>query len=195
MTREMRCKLKNALSLFIVLSLGFLSACNLNGNESYQMKSFTFINQKGQDFGVEDLNGKVWIADFIFTSCETVCPPMTANMASLQKKFKSEDIPVEFVSMSVDPAVDTPDKLKSFMGKFTEDDSNWNMLTGYSQQEIEEFARDEFQTLIQKPESSDQVIHGTNFYLINQNGEIVNDYSFTQGDVFEKIIADVKKQL
>ncbi|WP_094777216.1 SCO family protein [Domibacillus aminovorans] len=190
----MRRKLKNIMILVMVLISGFLSACNFNGNEPYQMKSFTFTNQHGQDFGVEDLKGKVWIADFIFTSCETVCPPMTANMAALQKKLKSEDIPVEFVSISVDPSVDTPEKLREFMKKFTEDDSNWNMLTGYSQQEIEKFAREEFQTLIQKPESSDQVIHGTNFYLINQNGEIINDYSFTLGDDFKEIIADVKKQ-
>ncbi|WP_083566490.1 SCO family protein [Domibacillus mangrovi] len=186
--------MKNSIILVIVLISVILSACNLNGNEPYQMKSFTFTNQHGQDFGVEDLNGKVWIADFIFTSCETVCPPMTANMAALQKTLKSEDIPVEFVSFSVDPSVDTPEKLREFMKKFTEDDSNWNMLTGYTQPEIEKFAREEFQTLIQKPESSNQVIHGTNFYLINQNGEIVNDYSFTLGDDFKEIITDVKKQ-
>lgn len=187
--------MKKTALILMIFSCVIQSACQFNDERPYQMKSFTYTNQDEQAFGTNDLKGKVWIADFIFTSCETVCPPMTANMAALQKELKAEDLPVELVSISVDPAIDTPVKLKSYMQKFTKDDSNWNMLTGYSQKEIEKFARDEFQTLVQKPEASDQVIHGTNFYLINKNGEIVNDYSFTHGNHFKKLIADVKKQL
>ncbi|USK34561.1 SCO family protein [Bacillus sp. F19] len=187
--------MKKTMFLLLILICVLLSACQFNDEKPYQMKSFTYTNQDGEAFGTDDLKGKVWIADFIFTSCETVCPPMTANMAALQKDLKEEELTVELVSISVDPSVDTPEKLQAFMQRFTEDESNWNMLTGYSQEEIEKFARDEFQTLVQKPSSSDQVIHGTNFYLINKNGEIVNDYSFTHGNHFKKIIADVKKQM
>ncbi|KAB7704204.1 redoxin domain-containing protein [Bacillus aerolatus] len=179
--------------LLLSVSFAILSACSLNETKPYEMASFTFTNQNGKAFEIENLKGKVWMADFIFTSCDTVCPPMTANMAALQRKFKEEDIHIELVSISVDPTVDTPEKLKAYIGKFTEDESNWNMLTGYSQEEIEVFAREEFQTLIQKPTSSDQVIHSTNFYLINQNGEIVKEYSFTLGAHNDEIIKDVKQ--
>ncbi|MFK2825423.1 SCO family protein [Bacillus sp. B190/17] len=170
-----------------------LSACGLTEVKPYQMQSFTFMNQNEQSFGTDNLKGKVWIANFIFTNCDTVCPPMTANMAALQKKLKEENIGVELVSFSVDPAADTPRKLKTYIANFTEDESNWNMLTGYTQQEIEWFGREEFQTLIQKPKSSDQVIHNTNLYLVNKDGEIVNEYIFTSGTNSEEIINDVKK--
>ena len=91
-------------------------------------------------------------------------------MADLQKKFKEEGIQVEFVSFTVDPTVDSPEVLKEYIHQFTDDETNWHILTGYTQEEIEVFAREQFQTIVQKPSSSNQVIHGTNFYLINQQG-------------------------
>ncbi|HEY9576539.1 MAG TPA: SCO family protein, partial [Pseudobacillus sp.] len=183
--------MKKTWLLLFSVALVILTACGLNETKSYQMKPFTFTNQNGKAFSNEELKGKVWIANFIFTSCDTVCPPMTANMAALQKRLKSENLPVELVSFSVDPAVDTPEKLKKYIANFTKDESNWQLLTGYTQEQIEVFGREEFQTLIQKPESSDQVIHNTNFYLVNQSGEIVNEYSFTLGTHSDDIIKDV----
>ncbi|OCA91745.1 SCO family protein [Pseudobacillus wudalianchiensis] len=185
---------KNPL-LILGIILVILSACSLNETKPYQMKPFTFTNQNGKPFGSENLKGKVWIANFIFTNCDTVCPPMTANMAALQKRLKAEHLPVDLVSFSVDPAVDTPEKLKKYLANFTEDESNWQMLTGYTQEQIEAFGREAFQTLVQKPASSDQVIHNTNFYLVNQNGEIINEYSFTAGTHSDDIMKDVKKVL
>lgn len=181
--------------LILSMTLITLSGCSLDKTKPYQMKTFTFTNQNGTAFGSENLKGKVWIANFIFTNCDTVCPPMTTNMAALQKRLKAEDLSVELVSFSVDPTADTPEKLKSYMSKFTKDQSNWQMLTGYTQEQIETFGREEFQTLIQKPDSSDQVIHNTNFYLVNRNGEIVNEYSFTLGTHSDDMIQDVRKTL
>lgn len=183
------------IGLLIISALWILSACSSTETKPYQLQPFTFINQNEQAFGSKELKGKVWLANFIFTSCDTVCPPMTANMAALQKRLKKEGLSVELVSFSVDPAVDTPAKLKSYMDNFTKDESNWNMLTGYTQEEIEKFGREEFQTLIQKPESSDQVIHNTNFYLVDRNGKIVNEYSFASGTHSDDIVKDVKQAL
>ncbi|PLS18213.1 cytochrome c oxidase assembly protein [Bacillus sp. M6-12] len=176
--------------LFLIFVV--LSGCGIDKNKPYEMESFTYTNQNGKPFGVENLKGKVWIADFIFTNCETVCPPMTASMAKLQQKLQKENLEVELVSFSVDPTVDTPEKLKTYLEKFTQDDLNWNMLTGYTQEEIEKFAREQFQTLVQKPQSSDQVIHATNLYLVDQNGKIVNDYGF-QSSHYNEIIKDINK--
>jgi len=183
--------MKNYRYLIIGFTLFMLAGCN--PPKAFQMESFSFTNQNEEKFGTEELKGKVWIADFIFTSCDTICPPMTASMVTLQKKFKEEEIDVEFVSFSVDPTVDTPQKLKAYLKNFSDDDSNWNMLTGYSQEEIETFAREEFQTLVQKPETSNQVIHGSDFILVNQNGEIVDTYSFIQGDSTDDLIKDVNR--
>src|SRR5690606_25667449 len=106
----------------------------------------------------DDLNGTIWIASFIFTKCETVCPPLMFEMAALQKRFEEKGIEVELISFTVDPEVDSPEVLKQYIRHFTDNETNWNLLTGYSQEEIEGFAREQFQTIVQKPNTSNQVI-------------------------------------
>lgn len=174
-----------------------LSACSIGGPEkpnkvSYPVADFTYVNQDNKNIGLEDLKGQVWIADFIFTNCDTICPPMTANMAKLQQMIKDEGLDAHLVSFSVDPEVDTPEKLKEFAGKFNVDLTNWDFLTGYSQKEIEDFALNSFKGLVQKTDQSDQVTHGTSFYLVDQTGTILNYYSGTSDTPFEQIISDIK---
>ncbi|WP_172370919.1 SCO family protein [Sporosarcina jiandibaonis] len=170
-----------------------LLACTPKHHEERKIEPFTFTNQEGQAFGMNDLTDTVWIADFIFTNCTTICEPMTAEMASLQKIFKEKNLNVEFVSFTVDPANDTPEKLKSFISDFNADLSNWNLLTGYTQAEIEVFARDQFQTIVQKPASSTQVIHSSNFYLIDQDGHFVKEYNFVDGSYVNEMVKDIKE--
>lgn len=180
--------------LSVVLLL--LSACGKNsipGAKSYPIESFTYTDQEGDPFSLEDLKGKVWVADFIFTNCADVCLPMTANMSKLQDKVKEKGIKdVEFVSFSVDPAIDTPDILKDFALKFRADFSNWHFLTGYSQEHIEEFAKNSFKTPVKKPDNSDQVIHGIDFFLVNQKGEMVKYYEGTENIPMDEIIKHIQ---
>jgi protein SCO1/2 len=182
--------------LLVVCCLILLSACstgrNIKGALNWDVKSFTYTDQTGKPFGTEDLKGKVYVADFIFTNCQTVCPPLTANMARLQKMAKEEGLDVQFVSFSVDPAVDTPEKLKAFAEKFTEDQSNWHFLTGYSQQEIEEFAKNSFRMLVDKPDTSDQVVHGTSMYLVDKNGKVMKSYNGLKKTPYEEILNDIE---
>lgn len=183
--------MKNGRWLLLFLCILLLSAC---GRQTYEknMVPFTFIDQHGQPFGTDNLTGSPWIANFIFTNCKTVCPPMTTEMALLQKHFNKEGIAVEFVSFTVDPTVDSPSTLNEYMQVFTDDDSNWHMLTGYSQQEIEIFAREQFQTMVQKPTSSNQVIHGTTFFLFNKEGALVKEYSYIDNSYVEELLKDIK---
>ncbi|NYF25318.1 SCO family protein [Sporosarcina sp. JAI121] len=177
---------------YILISFVFvalLSACGSVPQTGKEIAPFSYTDQDGQSFGTVELEGKVWIADFIFTNCNTVCPTMSAEMATLQKKFNEEGIQVEFVSFTVDPKVDSPDVLKNYIQRFSDDETNWHMLTGYSQNEIEVFAREQFQTIIQKPESSHQVIHGTNFYLVDEQGVSVNEFNYVDSSYIE----DMKK--
>ncbi|MBO1913158.1 SCO family protein, partial [Microvirga sp. 3-52] len=110
-----------------------------------------------------------------------------------QRIFKEKDFNVEFISFTVDPAIDKPDKLKSFMTDFSDDLSNWNLLTGYTQAEIEVFARDQFQTIVQKPASSTQVIHSSNFYLIGKDGYFVKEYNFVDATYVDEMITDIQE--
>lgn len=184
-------------SIFLLGLIGILSACSIGGPEkpnkvNYSVADFTYVNQDNKKVGLEDLKGQVWIADFIFTNCDTVCPPMTANMAKLQQMIKEEGLDARLVSFSVDPEVDTPEILKEYAGKFDADLTNWDFLTGYSQKEIEDFTLNSFKGLVQKTDQSDQVTHGTSFYLIDQTGTILNYYSGTSDTPFEQIISDIK---
>jgi protein SCO1 len=180
--------------MVLLLAIVLLAACGktIPDAQNWPVSDFTFTDQNGKPFGLKDLKGKVWVADFIFTNCETVCPPMTAHMAKLQQMAKEKGLHVEFVSFSVDPEVDTPEKLKEYAKKFNGDLSNWHLLTGYSQQEIEKFAEKNFKTIVQKPKNQSQVIHGTSFYLVDQNGKIVQTYSGVQDVPYEKILEHIQ---
>lgn len=188
---------KHQLLMAVVLCFSLLlSACGPKGvpdAKNWEIESFTFTDHEGKPFSKSELKGKVWVADFIFTNCETVCLPMTSNMAKLQKIVKDEGLKdVEFVSFSVDPEVDTPAVMKEYATKFNVDFSNWHFLTGYGQKEIEQFAMDNFKTIVQKPKEDDQVIHGTDFYLMDQEGKIIRYYTGLNKIPTDEIIKHIK---
>lgn len=184
------------LIICMVFLISILAGCGqseIKDAKDWPIKDFTYKNQENKSYGLKDLKGKIWVADFVFTSCEDVCLPMTANMAKLQDMVKKEGIEnVEFVSFSVDPEVDSPEALKDYASYFKIDFKNWNFLTGYTQQEIEQFALKNFKALVKKPEQEDQVIHGTDFYLIDQNGTVKQYYTGLDDVPFEQIIQDIK---
>ncbi|MET3321454.1 UNVERIFIED_ORG: protein SCO1/2 [Peribacillus simplex] len=185
--------LKAAIGTTVLL---LLTACGSSGvpdAKNWDLENFSYIDQEGEPFSKSDLKGKVWVTDFIFTSCDDVCLPMTSNMSKLQKMLKDEGISdVEFVSFSVDPEIDKPDVLKKFGDQFNVDYTNWHFLTGYGQEEIEQFALDNFKTLVKKPEKEDQVIHGTSFFLVDQDGKIIQEYTGLQDIPFDEIIKHIK---
>lgn len=182
----------NRLLLILFFSL-FLAACGsgIEDPNNWELEDFTFINQESEEFGLSDLEGKVWLADFVFTNCTTVCMPMMANMTELQQQLKDEGMDVEIISFSVDPEIDSPPILKSYAENYGADLSSWNLLTGYSPEAIDEFAMANFRTIARKPEAEDQVIHGTSFYLVDRNGVVMKDYDGLNPPV-DDIIADAK---
>ncbi|WP_305148248.1 SCO family protein [Bacillus paralicheniformis] len=188
--------LKNVFGIFLagILTV-FLSSCGTSKIENslnYDVQSFSFQNQDGKTVSLESLKGQVWVADFIFTNCKTICPPMTSHMAELQKQMEEENLQARIVSFSVDPENDTPEKLKKFAGNYPLNFQNWDFLTGYSQEEIEKFALKSFKAIVKKPEDEDQVIHQSSFYLVDQNGKVVKDYDGAKNTPYDEIIADIK---
>lgn len=144
--------LKNVFGIFLagILTV-FLSSCGTSKIENplnYDVQSFSFQNQDGKAVSLESLKGQVWVADFIFTNCETICPPMTSHMAELQKQMEEENLQARIVSFSVDPENDTPEKLKKFAANYPLSFQNWDFLTGYSQKEIEKFALKSFKSIV-----------------------------------------------
>lgn len=92
--------------------------------------NWSLINQEGQKFGKAELLGKVYIADFFFTSCPSICPKLTGAMKEVYQRFLGKEDQVHFVSITVDPDTDTPTVLKEFMEKNGIAKSNWHGLTG-----------------------------------------------------------------
>ncbi|MCL6573100.1 MAG: SCO family protein [Bacillus sp. (in: Bacteria)] len=180
----------------LIISALLLSACGkkeIVDAVDWPVKDFKAVSQNNKDFGMKNLQGKVWIADFIFTNCADVCPPMTANMTKLQKMVKDESLKeVEFVSFSVDPTVDTPEVLTHYAEQFQVDFTNWTFLTDYSQEFIENYAAKNFKTIVKKPEDGNQVIHQTYLYLVDQEGHIKKVYSGFKDVPFDEIIHDIK---
>ncbi|WP_409253050.1 SCO family protein [Bacillus sp. SCS-153A] len=189
---------KNALLLLAGL---FLTACTSQQEiensfpMSMEVEDFTAINQDGATVMLEDLEGHIWIADFIFTNCDTVCLPMTANMAQLQEKLKESGVEmnVKLVSFSIDPENDTPEVLEEYSKRYNADMGQWEFLTGYTQEEIELFANRSFNTPAAKAEGSDQFVHGTSFYLVSETGIVLKQYEGVSDPPFDEIISDIKK--
>ncbi|MGI8316430.1 SCO family protein [Halobacillus mangrovi] len=179
---------------FILLLL-IITACGqkIEGNMSEEVQPFNFTTQDQNQLSKEDLKGEWWVANTIFTSCETVCPPMTRNMSILQDKLEKEELDVQLVSFSIDPETDTPSKLKEYGGKFGADYSNWTFLTGYDFQTIKEFSIKSFKSLVDEIPDSDQYMHGTSFFLVNPEGEAIKKYKGTSEEEMQKIVEDLKK--
>jgi len=178
----------------IILFCFLLTACAekpaFQGDYDWELQDFSAVTQDGKSVSRDDYMGEAWVANFIFTNCSTVCMPMTANMAKLQQKIKEEDVKGKLVSFSVDPERDTEAALKEYADKYEADLSTWSFLTGYTQEDIQAIAKN-FKTLAQKEEGTDQITHGTKFYLINREGIIVKGYNGL--DVpYEEIINDLK---
>ena len=192
MKRSLRIQLITVVSCIVFLVSACSEASPIKDPLNYEVEPFQFKNQDGENLSLGDLEGEVWIANFIFTSCETVCPPMTAHMKQIQNMIETEQLDTKIISFSVDPEVDTPEKIKEFAKPYEISFENWSFLTGYTQNEIEDLAFKSFKTFVQKPETGDQVAHGTSFYLVDQNGVVMKDYSGVNDPPYDQIIKDIK---
>lgn len=181
------------ISLSALLSLVLLlSACG-----SSAIDDFSYSDQHGEPVSLEDLKGTPWLATFVFTNCNTVCPPMTFNLSEIQEELEAEGLTdYKIIAFSVDPVVDTPETLQNYLAQYSvPDESKWHLLTGYTQEEIAGFAKDNFKSFVRNDPESDQVIHGTNFYLVDQEGVVVNNYDGYDSVPVEDIKNDMRKLL
>ncbi|RAZ76735.1 SCO family protein [Planococcus halotolerans] len=181
--------MKKLMGIAVIALVLFLAAC---GDSS--IEDFSHTDQRGEEITLESLKGTPWLATFVFTNCTTVCPPMTFNMVSIQEALLEQGIEeYKIVAFSVDPGTDKPAVLADYLGKFNvPDESKWHLLTGYSQDYIAEYAKDNFKSFVKNDPSSNQVVHGTSFYLIDKNGEVAHNYDGYSDVPVEEIVEDLK---
>lgn len=189
---------KKSVMLVLILTLSsILAACGSYKFEpemNIEVQDFSVTNQNNEKVSLNDLKGKPWLAMFIFTNCNSICPPMTYNMTEVQKALKDKGLEdYQIVAFSVDPEVDKPEVLTNYLKTYSVPDaSKWQLLTGYDQKYIEQFARKSFNSLVKNNPNSDQVVHMSSYYLVDADGMVVKDYNGTTDVPVETIVADLK---
>lgn len=140
---------------------------------------FELINQDGETFRAEDLHGRVWVANFIFTSCAEVCPRLSSRMRELQERLTNMGDAVRLVSFSVDPERDTPERLKEYSATYTAKKDIWSFVTGPIES-LEKTVVDGFRMSMERTEIEDtgffDIVHGERFVLVDQLGQIRGYY-------------------
>lgn len=147
------------------------------GND-HKIADFSFTNQNGKIITQKDYENTIYVADFFFTTCPTICPKMTDNMVWLQNKLKNNP-EVKLLSFSVTPDIDTPEVLKKYAVEKGVDDSRWNLVTG-NKKDIYYLARKSYLAVkTGKPEELYDMVHTENFILVDKNKRIRGFYDGT----------------
>ncbi len=149
------------------LPLEFLE---ING-ERKQVPEFKFVNQYGDTISNQDYLGKVYVVDFFFTTCPTICPRMSKNLVEIQNAFKSHDN-FGIASFSINPESDTPEVLKVYAENYGVTNPNWHLMTG-DKDTIYNLANIGFNIYAgENPNVEGGFEHSGNFALIDKNGYI-----------------------
>jgi protein SCO1/2 len=157
------------------------------------LPKFELVNQDAQPFGSEQLNGKIWIADFIFTTCPGPCPIISTRMSELQKPLAKSG--VHLISVTVDPEKDTPELLRAYADKLRKEPFRWDFLTG-SLDAITSLSRDGFKLAIAEGEEPGSgPVHSTRFVLVDRHGTIRGYYDALAADSVTKLLADTNHLL
>jgi len=148
---------------------------------------FQLISQTGQPFDRKSLDGKIWVADFIFTSCHGPCPRMSAQMRRVQSAV-SQLPDVRLVSFSVDPEHDTPSVLAEYAVRYQAQPGRWFFLTG-DRKTLDSLDRHAF--MLGNVDGS--LEHSTRFVLVDRQGRIRGYYGNDQDDPTAQLIADIRR--
>lgn len=157
----------------------------------HTIADFSLTNQNGETVTQADYADKIYIADFFFTTCPTICPIMTKNMVSLQEKIR-DDPEVLLLSHSVTPQIDSVPQLKKYALEKGVLDAKWNLVTG-DKKDIYELARKSYLAVKTDGDGGPfDMIHTENFILVDKEKRIRGFYDGTQEEDIEKLLEDIK---
>lgn len=161
-----------------------------------QVPPFTLVERSGQPLARADLDGRPWVADFIFTRCSGICPVLSTRMVDLQRQARAAGLDARLVSFSVDPSHDTPEVLRDYAARFAAADDGWLFVTG---------GRDALYELIGKgfrlsvaerdPAAADDggelITHSDRLVLVDAEGQIRGYYHGTEADSVPAVLRDL----
>ncbi|MFI1772794.1 SCO family protein [Thalassobellus citreus] len=157
----------------------------------HKIADFSLTNQNGKTITQADYKDKIYVADFFFTTCQTICPIMTDHMADVQKAILNDD-EVMLLSHSVTPKIDSVAQLKRYAIKKGVNDKKWNLVTGDKKQ-IYELARKSYLAVKTLGDGGPfDMVHTENFMLIDKKRQIRGFYDGTNTEDIEKLLEDIK---
>ena len=158
----------------------------------HTISDFKLINQNGDTITQDTYQNKIYVADFFFTTCTTICPIMTGNMVDVQKAFKNDD-DVMLLSHSVTPEIDSVAQLKKYALEKGVNDAKWNLVTGEKKQ-IYELARKSYLAVKTVGDGGPfDMIHTENFMLIDKKRQIRGFYDGTSKEEIQRLLNDIKQ--
>ena len=159
-------------------------------SKSHTIADFSFTNQNGKTITQKNYEGKIYVADFFFTTCGSICPIMTSNMVDVQKAFLNNP-KVMLLSHSVLPDIDDVTVLKAYAKKNGVVDSKWNLVTG-DKKEIYRMARKSYLAVkLGKPNELYDMVHTENFVLIDTKRRVRGFYDGTKKEEILRLIEDI----
>lgn len=157
---------------------------------NHKIADWSFTNQNGETITHKDYENKIYVADFFFTTCPTICPVMTDNMVWIQDKIQKYP-DVMLLSYSVTPDIDTPAVLKEYALEKGVDDSRWNLVTG-DKKDIYYLARQSYLAVkTGNPSELYDMVHTENFILVDKKRQIRGFYDGTNREDMEQLLEDI----
>jgi protein SCO1 len=161
----------------------------------HRIGDFTLLNQYGESITLEKVKGKVFVAEYFFTTCGTICPKMTEQMTRVQERFRGND-EVKILSFTVNPDYDTVQVLLEYAQKYGVEKDQWHFLTG-SKEELYRLARKSFFVLkpaeaINLGDAGSDFIHTNNFILVDQQLRIRGYYDGTSISEVNELMEDIE---
>lgn len=156
----------------------------------HTIADFSFVNQNGKTITQKDYEGKIYVADFFFTTCGSICPKMTTNLVDVQKAIQNNP-KVMLLSHTVFPETDSVPVLKAYAIKHGVIDAKWNLVTG-DKKEIYSMARKSYLAVkLGKPEELYDMVHTENFVLVDQKRRVRGFYDGTKKEDIQRLIEDI----
>ncbi|TDI76649.1 MAG: SCO family protein [Bacteroidetes bacterium] len=160
-------------------------------NKNHTVADFRLINQNGKLITQEDYLDKIYVTDFFFTRCPSICPIMTDNLIKIQEEFFDND-DIMLLSLSVTPIMDSVPVLREYADKKGVIDSKWNITTG-DKKHIYELARKSYFAVVEEGDGGLQdFIHTPNFILVDKKKQIRGIYDGTDDDEILRLISDIR---
>ena len=162
------------------------------------LPDFTFTRESGAPWGMGQLRGRPFVANFIFTRCPTICPAFTRRMARIQAETQAYGTRLQLVSFSVDPTYDTPERLNEYAQRHGANPERWSFLTG-DYERLKNTVVDSFKIAMGR-ENMDEadvmgIFHGNHFVLVDATGEIRGYYDSADDQAFARLLRDLPQVL